>query len=786
MGSITYSGSFGGNRASQGLTATSNKGSALPAGAVITRVYYTLAMSAEKSSSNYRWVVSEFAVGGQNGSPAADYKTFTMSSHEQTVSADMNFSASDVDKFTSSSISVYVDAHTTYDSPSYAWEWSVTVEYNDVGYCTAPDKVWLDSTAAAPNNEVQLRWSGAKAGNNNSIAGYEVHRSTSPDSGYTRIATVGAVNNTPVKAPTDNGTTYYYKVKAIGSSANYSSGLSTAYAALSCSYSSVGAPTELSVNVTNVAPGADAVLSWSGATAGSNNTIKGYEVHKASSADGDYVYEGGVTTSATEGTFPVKAPTGSGEANYYKVKTLGTLANSDSALSGVYAALSCTYSAPTAPSRVTVNGAATAYAYPDKEVVLSWSGATAGANNAITGYDIYRDGELFKEGLAPTVSSYNVPAHSTAGTAHTYAVVTRGAHSDSTKSKSVMVYAFTDPTAPTAVSVSEAVVAPGARVTLSWSGALAGDYNDIQGYRVYRSVSLEGAYTLVSELSGGVLSCYVDAPYNSGDAYYYRVETVGTHTNSGRSAAYANVTAFGDAGEQEDEFEVVVLPKPLRKKRGFIFGDYDTATDGKWTITGWSFAEPEPQTKFVSVPSRTAGPLDMSTAQTDGDPTYGLRELAATFECSDGDRLERDAEISKMTNRLHGQREEIVFPDDATRYAIGRLRVKKNYSDPAHASVTVNATCEPWRYSKMGTRVEFLVDIEERKAHLGNSGRCVLVPEVTVTGYNANVTLKCEGYTWELDAGTYRLPELKIKQGGVGVTFQGSGTLTFEYREAIL
>lgn len=785
MPSVTYKGTFGGNRASQGLTATAT-GSALPAGAVLKSVSYTLEMTAEKSNSSYRWVVSEFSVGGQGGSPAADYKTTTMSSHEQTLSGSMDFSASDVEQFRSSSITVYVDAHTTYEYPSYAWDFTVTVEYEDRSACSPPTKLTLETSSAAPGAKVSLKWSGAQAGNNNAITGYQIYRSTEEDGEYSLLTTVGKVSSAPVDAPTTNGAVYYYKVKALGQASKYNSELSTAYAALTCSYSFVGAPTELSVDVTNVAPGAEATLSWSGATAGSNNAITGYQVYRAESEDGTYEPLGDkIETDATAGSLTVTAPTESGAAYYYRVKTLGTAEGSDSTLSSVYAALGCTYSAPTAPSRVAVDGAANAYAYPEDTVVLSWSGASAGANNAITGYDIYRDGVAWKTGLAPTTSRYSVPAHSVAGSAYTYTVVTLGTHSDSAASKPCVVYAFTDPTAPAAVNVSEATAAPGERVTLSWSGAQAGILNAIQGFNVYRSTAPDSGYALVAALGSGVSSMYVDAPYNSGDVYYYRVETVATHSNSGRSTAYASVTASGDGSAEDVTFEVDVLPTPLPRKRGFIFGDYDTAADG-WTLAGWSFPEPEPRTTFVTLPGRVKGPLDVSTALTEGDPTYGSRAFTATFELSEGTRDDRDTVISYMVNRLHGRRVEITFPDDSTRYAIGRLSVKKDYSDLAHAAVTVTATCDPWRYSKTERRAELLATDEAQKALLSNSGRCVLVPEVTVTGYNANVVLTCGDYEWELDAGTYRLPELKLREGNTEITCQGRGTLAITYREAIL
>lgn len=38
------------------------------------------------------------------------------------------------------------------------------------------------------------------------------------------------------------------------------------------------------------------------------------------------------------------------------------------------------------------------------------------------------------------------------------------------------------------------------------------------------------------------------------------------------------------------------------EKRKIIFGNYDTALDGLWTLTGWSLSEPAYKSNFVAVP----------------------------------------------------------------------------------------------------------------------------------------------------------------------------------------
>lgn len=221
------------------------------------------------------------------------------------------------------------------------------------------------------------------------------------------------------------------------------------------------------------------------------------------------------------------------------------------------------------------------------------------------------------------------------------------------------------------------------------------------------------------------------------------------------------------------------------ERRKFIFGTYDTAENGPWTLSAWSFPEPDYQSNLVTVPGRD-GPLDMSTALTGDTPRYGGRTLTATLECSEGTRDDRLILVQDIINRLDGLRMNIILPDDPTRYAVGRLSVKKNYNDLAHASVTVTAACDPWKYNKLETVVELTATSVERLAALSNTGRRVIIPEITVSGEGASVTLKCGSYSWTLEAGSYRLLDLKLEPGTVLLTYSGTGEVTIRYREAVL
>lgn len=218
-------------------------------------------------------------------------------------------------------------------------------------------------------------------------------------------------------------------------------------------------------------------------------------------------------------------------------------------------------------------------------------------------------------------------------------------------------------------------------------------------------------------------------------------------------------------------------------KRGITIGEYDTAAHG-WTLCECVLSAPEQQTNFIPVPGGI--PLDLSTVLTDGEPAYNSRALSVRLECSDGTRLEREALITAMVNELDGYSLDIVLPDDQEHYVTGRVHVAKEYNDPAHASVTVSATCDPWRYSE-AERVYHLTATEaEQVAELANSGRLAVVPLVTVTGDGATVTLTDGNNAQVITAGTWALPWLYLRHGLTAVKYSGTGSVKIAYREAVL
>lgn len=229
------------------------------------------------------------------------------------------------------------------------------------------------------------------------------------------------------------------------------------------------------------------------------------------------------------------------------------------------------------------------------------------------------------------------------------------------------------------------------------------------------------------------------------------------------------------------------------EKRKIIIGTYDTALTGLWTLAGWGFEDPTLVESYIEVPGRIDGPLDASTALTDGDARYGARAFEAILESSEGTRLEREARISAMVNQLDGNRFDIVLPDDPTHHIRGRVRVAKLFNNLAHGSVKVTATCEPWRYNNTDTVVGVTATATEQTVTLVNTGRRAVVPALQVTGGTVSITfstsreaLEEDTFRKTLDAGTYQYPDLFLTPGTHPLKYSGTGTLLLTYREAVL
>ena len=138
-----------------------------------------------------------------------------------------------------------------------------------------------------------------------------------------------------------------------------------------------------------------------------------------------------------------------------------------------------------------------------------------------------------------------------------------------------------------------------------------------------------------------------------------------------------------------------------------------------------------------------------------------------------------------MIGVLNGQSMEIIDTDDyPDYYMIGRLTVTDTMNNNAYGSVKVEANCQPWRDAINPTTKTVTVTSSDGTVSvvLSNKGYRTVTPTITVTG---TITLTYGSTSQSLSAGAYSFPGLMLSPGANTVTVAGSGTISFNYQEAI-
>lgn len=437
---------------------------------------------------------------------------------------------------TTNGSSYYYKVYTKATQSDYLWSAASTAYATLTCYYTAPSaptSVTINDASSAyiaEGGTATLKWSGAAAGTNNAISGYLVYV------GDSLYADVGS-GTTSTSVPSYGGGEHKWKVITKGTYSN-----SAASSTASCfTYTATGAPTSVSLAATTIDAGTSTTLSWSGAKAGTYNTIIGYHIYRSTAENGTYSLAYNVSSTSTAASTSVAAPSTMGQKYYYKVYTIGSR-NLNSGPSSAVSLTAQTYSAPSAPTNVSVSANNVA---PGATVTLSWSGASNGTNNPITEYHVHRaatpNGEYsYLTSVSASTTSVNVAAPTTNGSSYYYKIYSKATNTNylwSSPSSAVsLTCSFSAPSAPTSITINDAssiYIGEGQTATLKWSGASAGTNNAIAGYLVYVGDSL---YADV-----GSSTTSTNVPSYGGGEHKWKVVTKGTHSNS---AASTTVSCF--------------------------------------------------------------------------------------------------------------------------------------------------------------------------------------------------------------------------------------------------
>ena len=218
-------------------------------------------------------------------------------------------------------------------------------------------------------------------------------------------------------------------------------------------------------------------------------------------------------------------------------------------------------------------------------------------------------------------------------------------------------------------------------------------------------------------------------------------------------------------------------------ERYFILGGFNTWYDWNLILTSKDITPPEPKTNYVELDGMN-GTIDLTEVLT-GEVTYKDRTITASFWTDYGTRKERESLIRTIISSLHGKKIKIVEPDDPDHYYYGRVKVKSYTNILSYATITIEAVCEPWRYTDDIKRPITVNSNETIDLVITNNGVKTICPEINLS--TGSVTLIYGNSEIELKTpSSYKLSDIKLRRGVNIIGIYGNGSVTFTYKEADL
>ena len=363
-------------------------------------------------------------------------------------------------------------------------------------------------TATGSADAVTLEWAD---GSEPDLAGYVVSRATSAGGTYKPL-TAAPISASELSDTTASaGTVSYYRVSVVDRSGNTSAVASVS--ALRPDTAAPATPRSLKATVSS----GKIKLKWS---SNAEKDLTGYLVYRATAADGSYARLTASPvddTELTDGTAPAGVPV------LYRVTAVDASGN-ESGPATVSATRPDTV-APAAPAGLTVTAG-------DGAVVLDWAGNT---ETDLAGYLVSRStksGSGFKALTgSPITASEFADTTAPAGVVHYYRV-TAVDTSGNVSGVAAASATLPDVSAPAAITGLK-VSADSSKVKLDWS---SNSEQDLAGYLIYRSVTADGAYTLLTP-SPRTGSDYSDSTAIPGLPTYYRITAVDEAGNESASVS---------------------------------------------------------------------------------------------------------------------------------------------------------------------------------------------------------------------------------------------------------
>lgn len=265
------------------------------------------------------------------------------------------------------------------------------------GVCTTYSRPTMSACSASQSyGTYTITWGAATAGVNNAVSKYEIWYSykTSSSGSWSTRTHIANVANT-VRSYTWSGGTvgYYYRfsVVALGTNYSYSATTDTWSAGYQkdYAYTACGAPSNLKSNNTNPTIGQTITLSWTAGTAGTNNSVTGYELYYSMDSGSTYtLISSSIGSSTTSYSYTVPRTVGQIR---FRIRTKGSAGSSYYSgynYSSSYQTI--TIKQANAPTAGTVTASLIDYGSSgNKAFSINWANFAGNTYNPISGYSLY-------------------------------------------------------------------------------------------------------------------------------------------------------------------------------------------------------------------------------------------------------------------------------------------------------------------------------------------------------------------------------------------------------------
>lgn len=189
----------------------------------------------------------------------------------------------------------------------------------------------------------------------------------------------------------------------------------------------------------------------------------------------------------------------------------------------------------------------------------------------------------------------------------------------------------------------------------------------------------------------------------------------------------------------------------------------------------------KPKTNFIDVPGAD-GSKDFTESPA-GRVVFKTRKITWSFKLYPGD--DWATKRTQVSNAINGKACKITLDDDPNYYYLGRVTVDKHASDSILHTITVVATCQPYKLRQTDTTVSSSLTTTAKTLTL-TCERMAVVPTITVS---AAATLTWKGNTFSLAAGTHKVLDIELTEGSNSLqakTTTGTGTITIKYPKGAL